>query len=49
MKQVTSSWSLFIQLGSNSRDYPPIAITSQWGGQTFLDHLKKCSYDAVEK
>lgn len=37
-----------IKLGSNSTD-PPTAITSQWGGQTFLDHLKKCSYDAVEK
>ena len=36
------------KLGSNSTDYPPTAITSQWGGQTFLDHWKKCSSDAEE-
>jgi len=38
-----------IKLWSNSTDYPPTAITSNWGGQTFLDHLKKWSYDAEEK
>jgi hypothetical protein len=37
------------KLRSNSTDYPPTAITSQWGGQTFLDHMKKCIYDAAEK
>lgn len=38
-----------IKLRSNSTGYPPTAITSHWGGQTFLDHLKKRSYDAEEK
>jgi hypothetical protein len=40
---------VIIKPGLNSTDYPSTAITFHWGGQTFLGHLKKCSYDAEEK